>query len=153
MFSSRQIIEKIYDDISQGNLSGVLPVLDEHIAIHLAGSLPWGGEFHGRNGFMSMISRRFQLWETYQKSSLHYFLSDSEADNRIIVTGEINGKLTTATDSIVLSFVDLWRLKNGKVIDYMVFYFDTIRLLHYVQQGKPDQGFPLNGLPSQTDIN
>ncbi|QHV99376.1 nuclear transport factor 2 family protein [Spirosoma endbachense] len=133
MASPKQVVEKIYEDISRSNLSSVLPILDEHITIYMASSLPDGGEFHGRDGFMSMIARRFQLWERFEKTSFQYFLSESESDNGVVVTGNLTGKLLTVSESIIMPFVDQWRLRDGKVIEYRVFYWDAIRLMQYIQ--------------------
>jgi len=151
MPTPKQIIEKIYADISQGNVSSVLPVLDEHVAIYMPRSLPWESEFHGRDGFMSMLTRRFQLWEIYQKNALRYFTSEQDFNTGIIVTGEITGKLIITSDSITIPFVDQWLLTDGQVIEYKVFYWDIIELVQYVHQVSSDKRLPLNGVPYRGD--
>ncbi|MFD1142395.1 nuclear transport factor 2 family protein [Larkinella insperata] len=129
MASSKHLIEEIYDHIARGNLSKVLPVLDEHIRVYVPESLPFGGAYLGRDGYVSMLSKAMQTWQTPIVRPQHYYLPENASDDLLIVSGEFEVTLPGAEATSVFPFVDQWRVRDRTIVELRIFYWDTARLL------------------------
>ncbi|MGI4870882.1 MAG: nuclear transport factor 2 family protein [Janthinobacterium lividum] len=129
MPSSKQIIEGIYNLIRQNNLSKVLPLLDEHVQIHVPESLPFGGIYHGRAGYISLFSAITQTWASLSTESIQYYTRDGAPEEVVVATGELTAQLQRNNAPYAMPFMNHWRLHDGKVTALTVFYWDTAMLL------------------------
>ena len=145
MSNNKQIIEGLYQNMSERNLSKVLPVLDEHLKIWVPESLPFGGEFLGRAGFIAMVSKLNQIWENLQIIYLHYYLPEEINADQILVQGKMEGKAFQADESYTFHFINQWRLKENRIIEHSVFFEDTFELLQYLNNHTNDSNNLLNG--------
>ena len=146
MATSKQIIDVVYSLFTDNNLSRVLPVLDEQVVLYIPEHLPFGGEYHGRSGFLGLMSAVYTLWDSLSVTSPVYFLheSDSSAD-AIIVTGTFEGMLHNDNEPIALPFIHYWLLKDQKVIGLRAFYWDSAALLDRLQSKKKGTDRSSNG--------
>ena len=145
MSNNKQIIEGLYQNMSEHNLSKVLPVLDEHIKVWLPESLPFGGEFLGREGFISMVAKINQVWEKLRIIYLHYYLPEASDGDQILVHGKMEGKAFQADGPYTFHFINQWQLKNNRIIGHRVFFDDTLTLLQYFNQSQHGSNNLLNG--------
>ncbi len=143
MTNNKQIIEGLYQNMSERNLSKVLPALDEHLKIWVPKSLPFGGEFLGREGFIAMVSKINQTWEYLKIAYLHYYLSEEISADQLLVQGKMLGKAFQADESYSFHFINQWRLRDNRIIEHRVFVDDTFELLHYLNKhtGNPSNLF------------
>ncbi|GAB3879180.1 hypothetical protein GCM10028824_42210 [Hymenobacter segetis] len=137
MPNSKQIIEGIYRHIQENNLSKVLPLLDEHVQIHVPESLPFGGIYHGRAGYISLFSAITQTWASLQTESIQYYTRNDVPDDVVVATGELRAQLQRNNAPYAMPFMNHWHLKDGKVIELTVFYWDTALLLATFHKNLP----------------
>ncbi|UFH56294.1 nuclear transport factor 2 family protein [Spirosoma sp. KNUC1025] len=155
MATTKQIIDLVYSTITDSNLSRVLPVLDEQIVLHIPDNVPFGGEYHGRGGFLALMSNVYKLYESIQLSSLIFFAPDDASllEKSIVVTGKLEGKLHISDEPITVSFIHYWLLSQEKVVELRVFHWDTERLRsHFLPPAKGPMG-SANGHSSSENGN
>ena len=130
MGTSKQIVDVFYSVITDNNLSRALPVLDEHIILHILGNVPFGGEYEGRSGFLNMMSNLYDLWESLRLGSLTYFIPENNpAPNTVMTAGNLEGYLHIGDELIVLPFIHHWTLANEKITELKAFHWDVNPLL------------------------
>ena len=145
MADPKQIIKDVYSVFEDNNLSRILPVLDEKIALYISGYGSAAREYQGRSGFLTMMSELYTICENLRIHSLVYFISDDKQQESIITTGFFEGILFIDNELAVLPFVHLWQVKAGKVVELKAFYWDFAKLLHRLQLGVNRPDFPSNG--------
>ncbi|AUD06321.1 nuclear transport factor 2 family protein [Spirosoma pollinicola] len=124
MNSFPQTIQSIYQALEQGKLVKVLVLLNADIVVHQASSLPYGGTFYGREGFITSLSGILATWEIYRKAP-KIFLTD---ETNIAVLGEVQLKGKLADDLVLMPFVDHWTFHDEKVSQIRMFDWDTALL-------------------------
>ena len=152
MPTAKTIIELIYGVVADNNLSRILPVLDEHIVLYIAGYGPRTGEYHGRSGFLTMMAGVYQLCENLSVNSLAYFIPEKDrSPEAIIATGVFEGILLADNKSAVLPFLHYWQLKDEKVVELRAFNWASAELISRIRQEKKGPDLPLNGYPNSRD--
>lgn len=142
----RQLIEVVYGVFSDNNLSRILPVLDEKIVLYISENGPAGAEYHGRSGFLAMMSSLYKICENLSVNSLVYFIPDNEhQQNAIVTTGFFEGKLLVDNELAVLPFVHYWQVKDDRVAELRAFSWDAANLLNRLQHAHRGANFPTNG--------
>ena len=126
---SVQTVQALYVDFAQGNLSKILAVIDEHTTLHTAVSLPYGGVYQGRDGFIALMTAANDTWASLQMIPGTAIGSDEE----MVMTGEFVGKAPTAAGPIRLPFVHLWKMPAGVVTEIWLYSWDTAALLNYLK--------------------
>jgi len=134
-----QTIRSIYQSLEEGKVARVIGLLHEQIVVHQASSLPYGGTFYGREGFISSYSMILSTWALYRKVPAQ-FLSDEE---NVVVLGEVTLKAKRGGVELVLPFVDQWTLQQGAVRQLRKFEWDTAHLLTYLN---PPGSITLTGI-------
>ena len=142
MANNRQLIQELYQDLIDRNISKVLPVLDEHIQIKLPESLPFGGTFQGREGFIAFVTKMSQVWESLHIKRLDYYMPEDALEDTLIVLGEVEGKGEQKESVYTSRFVNYWQFENKRITSLHIFLWDTVGLLTYLHA---DTGPSLNG--------
>lgn len=136
MSTSKQIVDLIYSMVTENNLSRALPVLDEHIALYISENVPFGGVYHGRSGFLTMISKLYSVWDQLQLSSLTYFIPEMGLqESTVVITGRIEGYPLKSNELTALPFLHHWTLADEKITELRAFHWDVDPLLHQLQFG------------------
>jgi ketosteroid isomerase-like protein len=125
---SVQTVQALYADFAQGNLSKILAVIDEHTTIYTSGSLPYGGVYKGRDGFIALMTAANKTWASLRMIPGTALGSDEE----MVMTGEFIGKVPAAAEPIRLPFIHLWKMPAGVVTEIWLYSWDTAALLTYL---------------------
>ncbi|QDK81895.1 nuclear transport factor 2 family protein [Spirosoma sp. KCTC 42546] len=142
----RHLIEVVYGVFSDNNLSRILPVLDEKIVLYIAENGPAGNEYHGRSGFLTMMSSLYTICENLSVHSLVYFMPENDPQqNAVITTGFFEGKLLADNEPAVVPFVHCWQIKDDRVVELRAFSWDSAKLLNRLQQANRGPNLPPNG--------
>ena len=128
MSLTAQTVQTLYTDISQGNLSRILSVIDQNTVIYKPDSLPYGGVYKGRDGLISLMTAVNQTWASMQVIPTSVINSDRE----IVITGQCIGKAWTTAKEIRFPFVHLWKLLPDLVTEIWLYYWDTAQIITYL---------------------
>ncbi len=126
---SVQAVQALYADFAQGNLSKILAVLNEHTSIHVPGSLPYGGVYKGRDGFIALMTAVNATWATLRLIPGTAVGSDEE----VVMTGVFTGKAAAAAEGVRLPFMHLWKMPAGVITEIWLYSWDTAALLTYLK--------------------
>ena len=126
---SVQTVQALYADFAQGNLSKILAVLNEHTSIHVPGSLPYGGVYKGRDGFIALMTAANATWDTLRMIPGTAVGSDEE----VVMTGVFTGKAPAAAEGIRLPFLHLWKMPAGVITEIWLYSWDTAALLAHLE--------------------
>ena len=154
MATPKHIIEVVYGVFADNNLSRILPVLDEKIVLYTAEYGPDGREYHGRSGFLTMMSRLYKICENISVKSLVYFMSDTDhPPDTIITSGFFEGKLLIDNELAILPFIHYWQVKDDRIVELRAFNWNSAELRNRLQQANKGPNLPSNGHHSGSNGN
>ncbi len=114
-----QLLEKLYSDLSEGNLAAVLSACADQVTFQIPGKSPAAGKFDKRSFESSHLAQSRQL-------EVHDILA-SDRHAAVLVTDRVarDGKTTE------LRGVHIWRFENGKPVAWYeyprdLYQFDAI---------------------------
>ena len=105
----------------QGALAASL--LAENVTVWQTSTLPWGGEYSGKNGAGEFFTKLAQHTAATPEP-----LAFVPAGRHVAVYGKLRGKATATDTEFDLDFVHLWQVTDGK-IDRFEAFIDTPGML------------------------
>ncbi|MCK6586565.1 MAG: nuclear transport factor 2 family protein [Polyangiaceae bacterium] len=124
MSANADIVRSIYEAAIKGDINAIMPVIDPQITIYEAASLPYGGEYHGHEGFSRLVTAVFTSWAAFEVDLKELF----DAGSTIIAILQIRVTLKESGRVVEMPVAEFWRLRDGKVVDLRPFYWDTAEL-------------------------
>ncbi|HVW43611.1 MAG TPA: nuclear transport factor 2 family protein [Amycolatopsis sp.] len=114
------VVRKFTAGLRAGDVSGCLDLLDEDIVFAEAKSLPFGGDYRGKSGFVQLL----------RNVSRDYLIELGEpeiGDGGAFVAVRVHGRaMSRATGrGLDMRVVDLYELRDGKITRVDVFYHDS----------------------------
>jgi uncharacterized protein len=116
------IIRKGYEDFAQGNIPAVFAVFDPKITWHVPGRGPLSGDYTGHTAIGDFFRRTMELSEGTFRMDVHNVLAN---DDVVVVLVTINAQRKGVSASF--PEVHVWRMKNGKVIEFCEYQGDEQR--------------------------
>lgn len=131
------VVRKFVDGLRAGDIAGCLDLVHDDLVFVEAPSLPFGGEYVGKDGLVQMlraVSGQFRV-----KLGTPELVAGEE-----FVAVRVNGTMTSrSTDrSMPMDVVDLYRLREGRIARVDVYYKDTAAV---VELAEPQAGQDENG--------
>jgi uncharacterized protein len=120
--TNAMIIRKTYQDFAQGNISAVFAAFDASIAWHVPGRSPLSGDYNGHDQIGGFFRRTIELSQGAFSIDVHHVLAE---DDLVVVLTTVNAQ----RNGISASFpeVHVWRMKDGKAIDFREYQGDEQR--------------------------
>ena len=120
--SNAQIIRKAYDDFATGDVPAVFAVLDARMIWHVPGHSPLSGTYTGHEQIGGFFARTMELSAGTFRIEVHQVLAD---DDLVVVLVTVSARRNGASASF--PEVHVWRMRNGKVIEFREFQGDEQR--------------------------
>jgi len=111
-----------YDDFAKGNIPAVFAVFDAAITWHVPGHSPLSGDFKGHDQIGGFFQRTMQLSGGAFSIDVHRVLADGD-----LVVALVTVKATRQGIPASFAEVHVWRLKNGKAIEFREYQGDEQR--------------------------
>ena len=125
MISAESDNIKIVKTMAENGILGrwdiVRPYVSDDIVIHIPPGLPYGGDYHGWDGYLRQF-RELAAFYTDLKSGPAEFVCHGE---KVIVLVVLSGRIASNGKAISIPLANIWELKNGKVIKLTPYYYDT----------------------------
>jgi ketosteroid isomerase-like protein len=118
------VVRRFYETLLRGDLDGILDLLDPQVEWRAPESLPWGGGFHGHEGFREFFGKLFGQ-PVDSRREIREYLS---AGDRVVVLLRLFGRRKGHEAEIEVPEVHIWTVRNGKVVGLEA-YFDTAMFL------------------------
>ena len=117
------IIKTAYGELLKGNTDAFFAAVTEETEFHEAPSLPYAGVYRGLKEVKRGVNLMFNAWEDFTFQVLQY----GAGGDLVFVHVMISGIGRKTGKSFSMPIVEMWLLKDGKVVDVRPFYFDTAR--------------------------
>jgi ketosteroid isomerase-like protein len=116
------IIRKGYEDFARGNIPAVFAAFDTAITWHVPGHSPLSGEYTGHDQIGAFFQRIMELSGGVFAIDVHKVLADDE-----VVVVLVTVSATRRGVSASFPEVHVWRMKNGKAIEFREYQGDEQR--------------------------
>jgi ketosteroid isomerase-like protein len=118
------VIQGAWDAFRRGDIEGATAVADPSAELVAPETLPWGGTYHGPEGFRELFATIVQHFDKFEPKPEKVLGAD---DDHVVVLAHITGRTKKGQD--VDSYaVWLYKMRNGQVVRADVFA-DTARML------------------------
>lgn len=127
--TSNQVVRRFYDTALSGQIEEMKKLLDPSVRVVEAASLPYGGTFEGIDGLMQVLGTVFEVWKDC-KVDIRDIVGDGEW---VVGLTVMSGASTATGQSFAMDLAEVFRVRNGRIVEIQPFYFDTKRLhdLHH----------------------
>jgi ketosteroid isomerase-like protein len=120
--SNGAIIRKAYEDFAKGNIDSVFAAFDAAITWHVPGHSPLSGDFTGHDQVGGFLRRTMELSKGAFSIDVRNVLTDGDL---VVVLATVNAQRNGV--SAAFPEVHVWRLENGKVIEFREYQGDEQR--------------------------
>jgi ketosteroid isomerase-like protein len=120
--SNSAIIRKAYEDFAHGNVALVFAALDPAITWHVPGHSPLSGDFTGHEQVGAFFRRTMELSRGAFSIDVHNVFADGD-----LVVALVTVKAQRNEVSASFPEVHVWRMKNGKAIEFREYQGDEQR--------------------------
>jgi len=120
--SNAVIIRKAYEAFVQGNIPAVFAAFDGSIIWHVPGHSPLSGDYTGHDQIGGFFQRTMELSGGAFSIDVHNVLAE---DDLVVALVTVNAQ----RNGVSASFpeVHVWRMKNGKAIEFREYQGDEQR--------------------------
>jgi ketosteroid isomerase-like protein len=112
--SSSDVISGLYASFAQGDIPGILGIVDEDIAWHTPETLPHGGDFRGREAVGRFFEGIGEHWES--------LVVEPEAvvsgGDRVVALAHVHGRLRATGEEVKYSAAHAWTLRDGTPVRF-----------------------------------
>jgi ketosteroid isomerase-like protein len=114
------IVREWYDHVLAGELEEAAAMMADDFVLHEPPGLPYGGEYHGPQGFFEVMQKITALFEPSLAKPLEYL----DAGNPVII--KLVGRFRShATGEVVeMDIVELYYVRDGKIAELDGYYKD-----------------------------
>jgi len=120
---NKEIVEEAYAEAAKGNWDGFFANFHPDCLTIVANSLPHGGTYRGPKGARFAVNAGIGLWQEH-----HFEIEELTAtENRVYVYLYIMAKGKATGETFSMPMTEVWRLRDGKVMELRAFYFDADR--------------------------
>lgn len=125
MTDNRALVADIYAAANRGDLDFIAGRLHPDVVMHQAPSLPYGGEFVGRDAVLATLVEMFVEHYEVRELRLENLAVD---DDLVIGCATLRAGIRATGAEIEMPFRECFRLRGGLVVDVRPFYYDTAAL-------------------------
>jgi ketosteroid isomerase-like protein len=113
-------IEKFLALVSAGDIENAVLQMTEDVVIDESGSLPHSGTYHGRQGFLDLITKFGQLYSGFALADI------SIHDAGAFIVANMTGTFTSkdGTKQAVMPVTEHYTMRDGKMAHADVYYKD-----------------------------
>jgi len=119
---SKQVVERFYASLA--DIEALKRLLHPQIRLIEAPSLPYGGDFHGIEGLLQVLNSLFASWKDCAVE-MKQVVADGDTAVGLI---EIRGVGAKSGIPFEMSVAEVFRVRDGLIVEIKPFYFDTHRL-------------------------
>jgi ketosteroid isomerase-like protein len=133
------VVRKLFEAVAHRDPAEVFGAYHPDIVISEAPSLPYGGEYRGREGAIRHAEGFRSTWDRYQPEAIRNLEPEFLAlGDRVIVLWRFRAQGETR-GSIDLPVVSIYRLREGRIVESRMLHFDTAALLQFLDNARTDE--------------
>ncbi|MFO1376280.1 MAG: nuclear transport factor 2 family protein [Steroidobacteraceae bacterium] len=128
--SSTEVVRKLFETAVAGDFEALKQYLHPDVRVNEAESLPYGGVYVGIDQMVALNAHVFSFWTDFSITVKQLF---GEGEWVTALT-EMQGKARTTGLAFKMPLSEVFRVKDGKIVEITPYYFDT-KLLCDAMQG------------------
>jgi ketosteroid isomerase-like protein len=118
---NKKIIEEFYAAFFAGDFEAGLKNWAPELTIVEVDSLPYAGSYRGREQWLDLFNRLMTTWTDLALTVDDLLVSDT----RVAAYGTFTAKSTKTGKPVKFPMVEVWELKDGKIVGCAPVYGDT----------------------------
>ena len=123
---------KLLDSFQAGDLEAAVSAIHPDCVLHEAASLPYAGDWHGRDGFRELVKVMLGAFDLKIEGYEVYEAGDTIAMKAVgTFTPRASGR------SVTMPLVEIYRIQDGMIIDADIFYKDAKEIHDLAAEGAP----------------
>ncbi len=122
--TSIEVVKQFYSHLASSDIEKAMMLLDDDFVLTQAKSLPYGGVFRGKEGINHFFKLFFSFWKTFRSDNVEYYSDDS-----MVFTTSVGIGTTQTGKQIEVPMVQVYEVKNGKLLTTKPFYLDTAEMM------------------------
>lgn len=121
---NKQIVQRFLEASMAGDRETMDRLMSPHASVMEAESLPYAGTYRGVPGFLDLVRR---VYSTF--SDVDVTITDIIGEkDQVIVMAKMSGKSRKSRTPFEMPVVEVWRLRDDRIIEIRPFYFDTAKM-------------------------
>jgi ketosteroid isomerase-like protein len=129
------VVRRVFEALRERDLDGLLTLYHRDVVVREPGSLPHGGEHRGLDQVRAAAIRWAQTWGPYQP---HTDLPPepelfTSTDDHVVARWRLRAH-DEAGQGVDVEAIDIYRLRDGKVLELETYYRDTAALVRFLER-------------------
>lgn len=121
-----EMVRRLYQDARVRDWEAVAAVMSDRLVIHEAPALPYGGEWRGRYALRDLYTAVVGYWDApvIEQDAL-----TSDGDGNVVALVRLTTTSRHSGERVTHRIAEVNRVKQGKVAEMRIFYFDEALVL------------------------
>jgi len=117
------VVRRFEDAFASGDIDGVLASLTDDVVVHECDSVPYPGDYGGKDGFMQLLQDFIATWELEGGLVVEEILP--AGDDRVLVLAHADVVAKATGKALELRIAEVYTIRDGAIADIVVHYWDT----------------------------
>jgi ketosteroid isomerase-like protein len=126
MSENTDLLQRFEDEFVAGNIDHVLSILDDDIVVHECSHVPYPGDHRGKDGFLRLAEAFNSCWDIQSDLDLEIMPA---GEDRVLVMVRFDAIAKHTGHPIHLRIAELYTIRDGKLADIVVHYWDTAEIV------------------------
>jgi ketosteroid isomerase-like protein len=122
----RQFCDRFMAALQAGDRDALAGMMHPDFRVEEAESLPYGGVYHGVDGWMTLARAVTKTWKGFQISPIEF---PGGSQDRFLVRFRISGASRRTGKPFESTVLELWSFREDRLIEIAPYYFDTHALV------------------------
>jgi uncharacterized protein len=112
---------QFYELLGTGNFEDATALLDDEFVIHSPKALPYGGDYHGKEGFGQLVANMLEGFDPVPIGTPDYVGGEGD-----VVAVRIPSRFTwrASGQSVDMNVVEVATVRDGKIVQLDIYYKD-----------------------------
>ena len=118
----REFSEVFLTTLAAGDFDRLAPMLDPDFVVHEAAALPYGGDYHGVDGWRQLSNAIAASWAGFRIERKEVY---GETADSLVIRLFLKGRSRRTGIPFETSVLELWRFREGRLREITPYYWDT----------------------------
>jgi uncharacterized protein len=129
--SNRALCSRFLEAMASNDAAGMDALIHSDFILIEPEGLPYGGVYRGRKGWRTLVQRVIATWSAFR---IHVSEELGETEDTVVTRFDISGRSRKSGKAWSSSVLELWRFRDGLLVEISPYYFDTHLLTELDQE-------------------
>jgi ketosteroid isomerase-like protein len=127
---NRVLCSRFLEAMASNDSAGMDALIHPEFVLIEPQGLPYGGVYKGREGWRTLVNRVIETWASFR---IQISEELGETEDTLVTRFDISGRSRRTGREWTSSVLELWRFRDGLIVEIVPYYFDT-HLLAVIDQ-------------------